>query len=201
MCCELYALVREFFFVRETQIDINSLPPGIDEDTVKKNLFIQAGSSSTDFFDFSMYLYDCPPERIASRLPFKFYLPCKELENKKITESDISCLRSKVKLDLLPPIRMSFRFDPVKESDLVNMHHFTLFFQDSAGHEYKRNGATSSEKNLARHFIAKWLWPFVIRNSSDCKAWNREDDPKLFAFSNVKLSLDSEVSSQGDTSK
>lgn len=63
MCCELYALVREFFFVRESLIDLNNLPPGIDEDTVKKNLFIQAGSSSTDFFDFSMYLYDCPPEK------------------------------------------------------------------------------------------------------------------------------------------
>lgn len=190
MCCNLYELVHNFFFVRETSVDITQIQDVVDRDTLIKECLIPQGTSSSDFFDYSMYLYNCPPERGGDRLCFQIYLPCKELENKDITVSDISSSCPGKSFNLFPPIKMSFRYTPVKTATLVNMHHFSLFFRDENGHEYDRNRAKSSEKNFARHFVAKYLASFVILDNLNCREWNREDDAKLLAFSALKISSD-----------
>ena len=186
MCCDVYSLVRDFFFARETELDFLSESATLDEDEISMllgRLLIPSGVSSTDYFDFSMYLYDCPPTKGGRGLPFKVCFPCKELENRLISTQDLGLgtENKKYKLELNPPIWICFKYTPVNNEKMVNMHHFSLNFTDNVGHVYQRNTKNISEKNLARHLVTDILYKIVVRDVSKCVKWDHDKDSQLFS--------------------
>lgn len=187
MCCDVYSLVRDYFFARETELDFLTESADLEEDEkcmLFRKLLIPKGVSSSDYFDFSMYLYDCPPTLGGRNLPFKICFPCKELENKFIStqEIDVAAVKKKVKLDLCPPIKITFQYTPVEKEDMVNKHHFSLKFVDNKGHVYERNTHETSEKNLARHLATEIMFKIAVFDLLKCTKWNTQKDSLLFAF-------------------
>lgn len=186
MHSDLFKLVQECLFVRETDADFQKVNNLVhDEDTAFKKIVIGSKTPSTDLFDFSMYLYDCPPEKGGRNLQNKVYFPCKKM-NKIFNRNDIVHENVAV-LNLCAPIEMSFLYKPIISDTELNLYHFSLCFTDANGCLYGRNNATNAQRSFAKKCACAYLRNVMLVQACGCKAWDKKNDKKLYKFSDETI--------------
>lgn len=181
MLSDVQGLVQKNLFVRKTRKDYQSFSHDIDdEDTAFKKLVIGEGTSSTDLFDFSMYLFDCPPEKGGRDMLYEVYFPCEKLI-KSFGEKDVGDLKG-----LSLPVKMSFKYDPIITESEHNLYHFTLCFQDSNSCQYNRKKNTNSQQKFARIHACFYLRKVMrFKPQAPYCPWDKKNDKKLFKCSDV----------------
>lgn len=178
MPSNVYELVQSFFFVRKIRENFEKfLDAGIDKETVFKDVVIGQGTSSADVFDFSMYLYDCPPEKGGCVMPFEVYFPCDKLET-------VFNLPKKDFPSLNPPIKMSFQYKPVIDKSELNLHHFTLCFYDNNNCQYQKK-CTKAQKTFVKKCVIRYLCEVMLQETVPNRLWNRKKDEELFKCSDL----------------
>jgi hypothetical protein len=135
--------VKDCFFVRETENNIYEIHDNLDiDDFIRK--IVPAESSSTDIFDFSVFLYGYYSEKHIGIRKAGIFYPLFLRTNRLYEQSIFYEGNSFV---------LSFLHYPTNE----NYWHFQLYTTDNTGRKIPRDTKKKREKNLAKFIVGEYV--------------------------------------------
>ena len=154
--------VKDYFFIRETEENLYELEA---DDFIRK--IIPSNTSSTDIFEFSIFLYGYYNEEhlgIRNQTQcFPLYLQANILYERQIYFKDEYFM-------------LSFYHFPTSD----NYWHFQLYTLDNNNIKIPRNTKKTHDKNLAK-FIAREYIKKAVCSKTDVMPFHRSDFEKYYA--------------------
>jgi len=155
--------ILDYNFVRETEENLY-LQDDLDiNDFIRK--VVPSGTSKTDIFEYSVYLYGYYKEKHLGirnkNFSFPLYLKANKLYNRSMTYENES-------------YRMSFSHTP----DNFNYWHFQLYTVDSTNNRIPRNTRKTKERKLV-DFIFRQFIKKAICQKSEATPYQHRDFDKI----------------------